>query len=137
MTTNATLVSDEIADFLMRHDFNIIVSLDGPEELHDANRIMVDGKGSYTKTVQGIKKLLEAEKRWKKESKISFNMVVSEPDYENKYNRIQEFLDNAEWIPDNIGVLTSSVDRGPEDSEYYLPQSKEEFRYVKRVRRTE
>ena len=54
-----------------------------------------------------IGKLLEAEKRWKKESKISFNMVVSEPDYENKYNRIQEFLDNAEWIPDNIGVLTS------------------------------
>lgn len=76
MTTNATLVSDEIADFLMRHDFNIIVSLDGPEELHDANRIMVDGKGSYTKTVQGIKKLLEAEKRWKKESKISFNISV-------------------------------------------------------------
>lgn len=69
MTTNATLVSDEIADFLMRHDFNIIVSLDGPEELHDANRIMVDGKGSYTKTVQGIKKLLEAEKRWKRNLK--------------------------------------------------------------------
>lgn len=131
MTTNATLVSDEIADFLMCHDFNIIVSFDGPEELHDANRIMVDGKGSYAKTVQGVKKLLEAEKRWKKESKISFNMVVSGPDYKNKYNRIQEFLDNAEWIPDNIGVLTSSVDRGPEDSEYYLPQSKEEFRYVK------
>lgn len=39
---------------------------------------MVDGKGSYAKTVQGVKKLLEAEKRWKKESKISFNMVVSE-----------------------------------------------------------
>lgn len=131
MTTNATMVTDEIADYLMKNDFNIIVSLDGPEDLHDENRIMIDGKGSFEKTVQGTKKLLEAEKRWGKKAKISFNMVVAGPNYEEKYNKIQAFLDREEWIPEGIGILTASVDRGPKDSKYYLPQSQEEREYIK------
>lgn len=131
MTTNATMVTDEIADYLMKNNFNIIVSLDGPEELHNENRIMIDGQGSFEKTVQGAKKLLEAEKRCGKKARISFNMVVSGPDYEEKYSKIQYFLDHEAWIPQNIGILTSSVDRGPKDSEYYLPQSPEEREYVK------
>jgi uncharacterized protein len=39
-TTNATLLNKEKADFLMQHGFSIAVSLDGPEEEHDRNRVL-------------------------------------------------------------------------------------------------
>lgn len=126
MTTNATLVDDNIAKFLMENDFNIIISLDGPEELHNENRIMIDETGSYEKTVKGAKILFGMQEKMGKKAKVGFNMVISGPDYEEKYNKVQKFIEKEEWIPKDVMILTSSVDRGPKDSEYYLPQSKEE-----------
>lgn len=126
MTTNAALVTEEIADYLLQNDFDIIVSLDGPKDIHDANRITIDGTGSFNKTVAGAQILLKTQSRLGKQSKISFNMVVSGPNYEENYNKIQEFLDHEEWIPKDIMVLTASVDHGPKDSEYFIPQSSQE-----------
>ena len=42
MTTNGTLMSEEIAVFLLDNEFNIIFSLDGNKKLHDENRVKVD-----------------------------------------------------------------------------------------------
>jgi Arylsulfatase regulator (Fe-S oxidoreductase) len=126
MTTNATLIDKEIACFLIKHHFDLIVSLDGPQELHDKNRITINGEGSFDKTVQGSKMLLEAQKNMKREPEISFNMVISGPNYENDYTKIQEFIESEEWLPKNVMVLTSAVDSGPKESPYFLPQSKEE-----------
>ncbi len=33
MTTNATLLTEEVIDFLMENEFNLSISLDGTEEL--------------------------------------------------------------------------------------------------------
>lgn len=49
ITTNATLVNDKIAEYFAKNNFNIIISLDGPQEMHDANRLMVNGTGSFEK----------------------------------------------------------------------------------------
>lgn len=130
MTTNAAMVTDEIAEYLLDNDFDIIVSLDGPKEIHDANRITVEGTGSFDKTVRGTKILLNTQSRLGKKSKISFNMVVSGPNYEENYNKIQQFLESEEWIPKDIMVLTASVDHGPKDSEYFIPQSKQEYKFT-------
>lgn len=35
MTTNATLLNMDIADFLVQNDFNITISLDGPRNIHN------------------------------------------------------------------------------------------------------
>lgn len=130
MTTNATLVNEDIADYLLENEVNIIVSLDGPKDLHDANRILVNGCGSYENTVRGIRLLLDAQRRKGKKGKISFNMVVSGPNYDENYTKIQEFLDKEEWISKDIMVLTATVDRGPKDSEYYIPQGSKERQYT-------
>ena len=47
LTTNATLLSDAIIDYLDAHGFSLAVSIDGPPEQHDRNRITVGGKGTY------------------------------------------------------------------------------------------
>lgn len=47
VTTNAVLLSEAKARWLVEHGFSLIVSLDGPQPLHDAARPMINGSGSY------------------------------------------------------------------------------------------
>ncbi len=47
LTTNATLLTDEIIDFLSDNAIGVTVSMDGPPELQDKHRVYKNGKGSY------------------------------------------------------------------------------------------
>ncbi|MCF6753406.1 quinohemoprotein amine dehydrogenase maturation protein [Pseudomonas stutzeri] len=47
MTTNATLLTEEVVDYLDRHRFGLSISIDGPKTVHDRNRITVGGQGTY------------------------------------------------------------------------------------------
>ncbi|WP_162265429.1 PapB family radical SAM/SPASM ranthipeptide maturase [Abyssisolibacter fermentans] len=38
MTTNATLLNEEIEQFIIKHDMNVLISIDGDKETHDYNR---------------------------------------------------------------------------------------------------
>lgn len=51
--TNATVFSEEILDFCLKHKVIISTSLDGPEFLHNANRPKT-GKKSYGMVIEGI-----------------------------------------------------------------------------------
>lgn len=52
--TNLTLSNKAIFRFLKKHNVYISTSLDGPKELHDKNRILQDGKGSYDTIINRI-----------------------------------------------------------------------------------
>ncbi len=56
MTTNATLITEEAAHFLNDNDVGVTVSIDGPEEIHDANRPMKNGKGSFKLMLSRLEK---------------------------------------------------------------------------------
>jgi uncharacterized protein len=58
LTTNATLLSDEIVGYLDEHRFGITVSMDGPKALHDRNRRTVGGAGTYDVVARNVRKLL-------------------------------------------------------------------------------
>lgn len=73
---------------------------------------------------------LEAEKYNNKEN-ITLNMVIEGPDYEDKYDKIQVYLNEGDWLPKNINILTSSIDYGPHESIYTRPQSYEERMILK------
>lgn len=60
LTTNATLVTPEIARFFADHPFNIRVSCDGPSAIHDRFRPMANGRGSYALVERGLGHLLDA-----------------------------------------------------------------------------
>jgi uncharacterized protein len=57
INTNATLVDKEVIALFKRYPFKVTVSIDGPEEIHDMNRIYSNGKGSYTKVIENIELL--------------------------------------------------------------------------------
>lgn len=59
ITTNGALISDEIAQYFKEHNFHIGVSLDGPRQLNDTNRVLLNGMGTYDLAVRGFKKLKE------------------------------------------------------------------------------
>ena len=58
MTTNATLLNDEMMDYMDKEMGNIILSLDGRQEVNDNVRIKVDGSGSYDDILPNIKKMV-------------------------------------------------------------------------------
>ena len=62
LTTNATLLTEEIADFLAEHRIGVTVSIDGDKELHDRMRVFHNGYGSYDVIAPKIKMLLARHK---------------------------------------------------------------------------
>lgn len=126
LTSNGCLLNKEMADFFVAHNVNIVFSLDGPQDIHDENRILVDGTGSFKKTIQGIEIFSKTYTEAGKIPNIGINIVTSPPDYEKKYTRIQEFLESCDWFGEHIAVTCSTVDYGVVEEEYRLPQSDEE-----------
>lgn len=58
MTTNATLLNDEIMDYLDKNMGNIILSFDGRKEVNDKVRVRADGTGSHDAILKNIKKMV-------------------------------------------------------------------------------
>ena len=60
LTTNGMLIDDDVIDFTNREMSNVVLSLDGRKEIHDALRVDYAGRGSYDRIVPRFKKLVEA-----------------------------------------------------------------------------
>ena len=58
--TNGTLVTKEWCDLIRRWHVGVGVSIDGPREMHDANRVTRSGKGTFDPAIRGAR-LLQAE----------------------------------------------------------------------------
>lgn len=68
LQTNATLITDEFAQFLAQYHFLLGVSLDGPAGVHDAHRHYINGRGSHADVLRGIENL--------KRHNVEFNILV-------------------------------------------------------------
>ncbi len=57
ISTNATLLDREAAEFLIQNGFNIAYSLDGPEVEHDRNRVFSNETGSFREVWHNLQEL--------------------------------------------------------------------------------
>lgn len=57
ITTNATVIDDEMIDFFKANQFGIMVSFDGDKNFHDKNRPFKGGHGSFDVVSRNIKLL--------------------------------------------------------------------------------
>lgn len=62
ITTNGTLLSDEIVDYLGGKPVELGVSIDGPREVHDVNRPFSSGEGSWDVIYSNVKRALDSGK---------------------------------------------------------------------------
>ncbi len=61
LTTNATLLTPEIARTVARHAVTVQVSVDGPADQHDRHRKYPDGRGSWEAMRRGVERLRQAD----------------------------------------------------------------------------
>ena len=57
MTTNGTLLTDSVIDFLVDNDFALSISLDGSKQEHDTNRKFANGNGSFDVIISNIERI--------------------------------------------------------------------------------
>lgn len=67
--TNGTLINDEWAAFFKENNFLIGLSVDGPEEIHDAYRVTKGGRGTFAQVMRGLEHL--------KNHKVDFNILCT------------------------------------------------------------
>lgn len=75
--TNGTEVTPSIAALLRDHGVRVAVSLDGPQTIHDRNRVYRSGRGSFQDSFQGLETLREAG-LWPSISCVTSRETVSE-----------------------------------------------------------
>jgi uncharacterized protein len=98
ITTNGTLIKEEIIEFFEAHDVTLMISLDGPKEIHDQNRsFAVGGCGTFDKIVENLEKIRNRFPEYYQ--KIFFNMVI---DPKNGFTCSNEFVMNYEMVKDSI-----------------------------------
>lgn len=133
MTTNATLITEEIASYLSSIEtYYTTISLDGPELIHNKNRVFSDGTGSFNKVVEGLKKLVKAEGERASE-RINFNIVLDDTSTET-FEEIQNFFRTSEYIPKGSDITTSYIDTAPQDFEYLGVGTKEDREFNERIK---
>lgn len=104
LTTNATLLTGDIVEYLVKKEFEITISLDGSKEEHDKNRKFVNGQGSFDIIMKNVKQLIEQYPAFVKRH-LKFNTVISP-----KINVacVKEFFDTDEIMSDNY-ILFNTV----------------------------
>ncbi|MCU1259361.1 MAG: peaB [Bryobacterales bacterium] len=106
LTTNATLLNDEIVGFLSEKRIGVTVSIDGDRELNDKMRVFHDGRGSYEVIAPKIKKLLKTHRSNSIGARVTLTSQVSD------VRRIYQHL-TTELGFDSVGFspATASPDR--------------------------
>ena len=75
--TNGTLITQQWCDFFKRWDIKVGVSLDGPEAVHNLNRIDRSGRGTYDKVIRGVELL--------QKNRIEFDIFAVVPEQSLPY----------------------------------------------------
>lgn len=102
MTTNGTLINDEIINFLVENKFIVLFSIDGPQRIHDKKRVKADGTGSFESAYGNYLKVLKAYGK-EASSCIAFNMVL---DPEEDFQETVDFLKKDEIMGSGILVMS-------------------------------
>lgn len=105
ITTNATLLNKEVAEFFADNDFTVTVSLDGPREVHNRSRRFPESnEGSFDVVMKNLRYLQERFPVYYKE-KVSFNAVLTTKD---GLDKIEQFFSNDIHLKEN-GLTTSLI----------------------------
>ncbi|MDR2656016.1 MAG: Cys-rich peptide radical SAM maturase CcpM [Oscillospiraceae bacterium] len=76
ITTNGTLLTADIMDFLVAANFNIMLSMDGNKDVHDRHRKFINGQGTYDKVMRNLLYIKNNYPEYY--HKITINTVISQ-----------------------------------------------------------
>jgi len=131
MTTNATLITDEIVQFLLEHNFFIAISLDGPKIIQDGNRVFADKEnGTFDIVMENLERIKSCYPEFLK--KITFNAVIDlskdigcANDFFMSYDTVKEIFVMGNMINDANRKEKLAINR-----EYVTDALYEEFKVL-------
>jgi len=115
LTTNGTLLTEDVVDFLEEHRFHMIASLDGPKHLHDRMRKFRDGRGTFDTIFRNLERI--------RNTPLSQRTTLRST-YANESSNLLErliFLGNLVDAGYGIGFSVEPAMFLPNDSEYISP----------------
>lgn len=77
LTTNLILIDDEVNKFLKKHNYYVLCSIDGLKEGHDKYRQDYDGKGTWDRAFEGLKRVMT----WNTEVTIRWTLMPDTTKY--------------------------------------------------------
>jgi len=110
LTSNGTFINKNIAKFLNREGFRVLISIDGPEEIHNLWRKDKIGRGSFKAAFNGLRLL--AEEYGRSTKNIGLSMVYAPPYSRDKLGRIDEFISSIDWLPKEIQIVITYPHEG-------------------------
>ena len=106
ITTNGSLLTEEILAFFEENDFDVVISIDGSKKVHDRNRkFAATGKGTYDSIVKNIEELYTSHKEYIN-NKVLINSVMDPRLPAKEY---YELPDSSEMFK-NVSVRRILVD---------------------------
>ncbi len=102
MTTNATLLNTDIINFLIKHKFRLLISLDGNYH-NNSYRKLQNGDSSFNKVIENIDLIRQTSSKYFDEC-VRFNSVLHNKN--SVYDIYKFFKNRFNKIP-NIGELTT------------------------------
>lgn len=113
MTSNGTLLTDDIIEFLSEHKVTLLISLDGPREIHNRSRVFAGGQGSFDTVIERLRHIHDKYPDFFKT--MSINMVLNPSDDFDEIDslfseyRFLKKLDITSTVIDDIGSAEKNV----------------------------
>lgn len=121
MISNATLIDDQMIDLICKYDVGVGISIDGPKDINDKNRVFASGNGSvYDSVTATIKKLLA------KNAPFGLSITVTQ-DVLNNQDRVIEWIKTL-GVKDIFWNLFHFSEYADNWAEYYREMSDFIFR---------
>jgi len=105
LTTNGSLLNEEVAGILLKHNIKVTISLDGPREVHDKSRkFAANGSGTFDTIYDNLKKVTEKYPEFKK--RLSFSMVI---DPTLQLSCLSDFIASEEEVFSEAAIVSSFI----------------------------
>jgi len=102
--TNGTIIDEQTARFLANHAVFVIVSMDGPKEVHDKMRVTASGNGSFARVARGYFTYKNAGCR------VGISLVIGRHNVPGLARAVEQVIDLFQ--PLDLGLSTLHLFRG-------------------------
>lgn len=114
ITTNATILNEEMAEFLIKNNFSTAFSIDGYKSNHDRNRVFVNGGATFDLAMKNIRMYKSIMNKLNNKASITFNCCY------DLYTDLTKAIDFFESIYDELyPFYLSFAPIKPVDTTYY------------------
>lgn len=123
VTTNGTIMSEDIADFLIENKFALSISLNGDEKENDRLRVFENNSGTFATIMNNVKKLRERDEEYFRKN-VTF---IGCYDWKSDLDAINNFCKENEYNIPEIVRLTLVSDYFTDWYEQFTPEEKRTF----------